>query len=654
MTLPLTDKYAAMSTEELLAKSHELSAEANKKWLNDNAAEADWVTQESARRNAAGSFDSVVKPAVDDYAKQAEADAGPDPKSVSESIAEFRTMLNGMFSPTAVAANASPGAVPQFVAGNRLSGGIGVTPMNFFELSAKPGAAKTPFGEFDCQRNIFQALAGAVGQVALSALSNYAKALQGILMSMEFLIKSVEGIKEAIQNLSVQSLLAILISQDLILQQIISVVSQMNSILGSIEDKDYSVIHVVLLRREQVRLEQAISKLNIQKALLLARNPFDYDLWSSAQKDVEATAKAFCGFDLEAGVSLKLIQILGLRAYLQVLLKLLKRQNDLRSGLETSLLNFSNNFEAATQLDNLYVPIVGMIKCRLEVILEAMESSIKKNEILAFLVKEKFWCLELMAISAFMKFSGKAKLPDLLNAGTGMTAIQDASNAVLGFLQDQRSALMTTSRVAEVLDLGNAYVALTGDKLKSNTDSVAIISLGEAVIGACNDSRANGSIFGGLLGAFSSSVATGAAVAVAAVGGLMEFASDQNLDSFVDNIKKGKIGEALGVDQFTSSLSAQAGSVLGRAASTINGAPDSVSNELSQASTAFIDEARSLGLISELDNQYADKRAEELRDEVNRRKDGHQAITAAAEPTTPDIDSELSFDEIENLFDLPN
>jgi len=636
--LPLSELQKKLPLEDALGLAVDKNKKLNEQFLKDKSGEVKYAEIIAERKDAAGSWDYVASPSIKQFSKDAATEYGSDKKSLSNSIANYRSMLTSMFSGDALSANYIPYETPPFISIDRLTGSMGVAPPSLFEQSRNYGTFKTSEGEFDCKRNIFQATAAAVGQVAVSAVSNQLKALQGLAMSMEFLMKSVENIKSAVMNLAVQDLLALLISQKLILQQIISVVKQINEIAMKLEDTDYSVIHLILVRREQVRLQDAIDKLDDLKTKLIFGADFDYDLWDSAKADIKTTEDDFCG-GVEAGVSLRLIQMVGLRMYLAVLFRILARQQAIRDSLEEALLGFSKEFELATQFENLYIPIVEAIKCRLEAILADMESTAEKNQILSFLIKEKIWCVELKAIRAFMNFSTKAKLPTALDKISDNATLQTAADAVMGFLNDQISGLQRGSG-QEVLEYGVLYLAAVDRKLKSDIDPRFVTQVGADVINAAETAMANSTALGGVLGGFSGAVGAVALGAVAAVEGLMSFAADQSLTSFVDAIKAGKLSEAFGIDAFTKSIEGQVSNLtaqISKLASEKN-VSRAVKDELDAAAKTFQDEARNLSLMSELEHGYADKHLKDSVDvEYRKRKQQEAAYKKAAETLAPGL-----------------
>ena len=636
--LPLSTNYPGMSTGELVQAAADKSKQLNESWVKENVGEVEYAQITNERMKSAGSWELTADPALQEFSKSASSEYGLDKNSVSGSIAGFRSMLTSTFSGVSVPANYAPSINPSFVSIDRISGAMGVAPTSILEQSRNYGVFKTPQGAFDCQRNIFQATAAAVGQVALSAVSNQLRGIQAVAMSVEFLMKSVTDIKSAIMDMSVQNLLSIIVSQDLILDQIISVTKNINELVSKIEDTDYSIVHLIVVRRDQIRLQQAVDKLDVLKLRLLYGADFDYVLWDSAREDVKVTEADFCG-GVEAGISFKMIQLVGLRAYLAILLRILARQQEQRDALENALQGFSDDFDAATQLDNLYVPIVEAVKCRLEAILEDMEATAAKNQILSFLIKEKLWCLELKVISAFMKFTSKNKFPETLNKISGTSAIQDAADKVLGFLADKLNNIRQAS-AESVLYYGAQYLSLLDRKMQYDIDPRFITSVGDNLISAAMEAKSGGSVFGGLLNGFSGSVATSAAVAVTAVAGLMEFAKEQNLSSFSDAIGKGKITEAFGLDSFTASIQGQAGSITAQLASVANSSnlSNTAVSELNAASQTFQDEARNLSLTSSLETDYAENHmVDKVEVQYREAQSRHNSILNAGQQLVPGI-----------------
>lgn len=606
MVQPLSSKFSAMSVDELVAKATETSAKVNQKIYTDKVVEVQVSEDIASKTQAPGAWDSVAQPQLDDYVKNVKLEFGPDLQSAKYSSSHFKSLLNSSFNPQTSLGKFAPSFNPPFKSVGSAVGLSTFPNISIMDQVPNYGSFKTPMGSFDCQRNIFQATAAAIGNVAMGAVSNHLKAFQAVCMSAEFLLKSVSDIKSAMMNLSVQDLLALLVSQDNVLKQIISVTKRINDVLASMDENDYAIVHLTLIRREQIRLQQAISKLTSLKTELLFGRSFDYELWESARQDIEATDKQFCGFP-ELGLSIKPIILVGLVLYLESLLKILARQQAMRDALVSNLANFGNNFAEATQFDNLYVPIIDAIKCRLERILEDMESTLARQKIIEFLIKEKLWCLELMAISAFMKFAGKARLPDLINKFSGTDALNSAADAVLNFLINQINNI-EKSNVRSVLSLGQEYVSLINAKLQYNIEVDPIIGVGEGLISEAEAAITDGSLFGGLLNGFSNSVVADAATAVAAVAGLVEFAEQFNLTSFVDSLKMGDILGAFSIDGFTATLEGQASVVSGQLAILASRSPvsDKSIDTFERTTINYQESARNYGLLVDLTNNYAE------------------------------------------------
>ena len=606
MVQPLSTTLSKLAVDDLLAKSVELSTRANRGDFQDREVEVRYCEQLTDDWQAAGSWDAVTQPQLAVYASDAKAEFDADTASARATTAHFKAMMMSSFNPQTISARYSPPIVPTFRSMDGISSGIRLPPTGIMEQAPHYGASKTPLGEFDCQRNIFQAAASAVGQVALGAVSNHMKALQAVSMSAEFLLKSVSDIKSAFLSLSARELLALVASQDVVLAQVISVTKRINDVVASMSRTDYAIVHFTLLRREQIRLDQAISKLTVLKTDLLYGQAFDYELWESARQDINATDKEFCGFP-ELNLSIKPIILVGLYLYLESLLKILARQQAMRDALEANLINFGNAFDQATRFDNLYIPIIDAIKCRLERIVSDMEATLEKNRIIDFLVKEKLWCLELMAISAFMKFAGKARLPDVVNTISGTTALNNAAIAVLDFVKDQINSLEAAS-VRSVIATGFAFLGLIDAKLKVNLPAPPIIATGEDLIAQCERVASSNGLLGGLLGGFVGTVAAVAAIALSAVDGLLEFAESVNLTSFSDALKIGDIKQAFSVDSFTATIQGQASVISAQLSLLSSNEPVS---EKSKATfdlytTKYREDARSAALLAELSMDFSE------------------------------------------------
>lgn len=644
---PLSTKYANLSADELVAQATEKSADFNRKLYEDKSTEVQNSEDLAAAAQAPGAWDSVAGPQVGNYVNEVKLEFGPDLQSAATSASHFKSLLNSSFNPQTSLAKFSPSFNPRFSSLESSLGRARFPSIPIMDQVQNYGSFKTPTGELNCQRNVFQALAAAVGNVAVGAVSNYSKAFQAVCMSSEFLLKSVSDMKSAFMNMSVQELLAVVVSQDNVLKQIVSVTKRINDVLASMDENDYAIIHLTLIRREQIRLQQAISKLEQLEIDLLFGQSFDYELWESARQDIEATDKQFCGFP-ELGLSVKPIILVGLVLYLESLLKILARQQALRDALFQNLNNFGNKFAQATQFENLYLPIIEAIKCRLERILEDMDATLAKNKIIDFLIKEKLWCLELMAISAFMKFAGKAKLPEVINKFSGTDALNSAAEAVLNAIAKQLVDI-EKSDVRGVIDTGRSFIALINLKLQSNIIVDPIIGTGESLIAEAELAMTNGSAFGGLLNGFSNSVAANAATAVAAVAGLVEFADQFNISAFSDLLKKGDILGAFSIDGLTGSLESQASVVTGRLAVIANrgGASDFSIAVFENSAIQYQESARNYGLMVDMVNNYAENNLVDVVEiQMPNSLDNHRDLIAAGQEISSSVTADPSISSV--------
>lgn len=595
--------------EDLLDRVQRKTKAAVEERLSAIEAEAKFAEEAVKREEAAGFWNEfVAEPLAEAGAEFLETFAG-DPESVSEAKANLESLIHSFFDPATVLADLTSGVVPKdTISLDRFFGDVQF-PASLIERTENYAGRKSTNSSRECQRGVIQATMATAGQVAAGAIGNAARALKSVQTSLAFVMDNLDDVGAALMQMPVQDLLAIVGSQDLVLSQIKSTVKSINDIIRDMDEEDYSFDHILTIRQEQSRLEGAKTKLSALEARLFAGASFNQALWDGAQADIKTSADVLCGIGIDEllfGLTLKPFKLLALVNYLETLCKILNRQQAQRDRLEGFLSEFQAQFEATAQFENLFLPIINQIQCRLTRIIEDMDSTVAKNQFFRFLLKEKQWCLELLAIYHAMKLSSKLNLPNNINKFTGTQAIQDAADAVVGFLRDAEFNI-EQANAAGVIESCSVFSALVRRKMVRNIPSAPVVVEGEELIAEIELVQGQGGIFGGLLNVFDSSVATGAAAAITAVAGLLEFAEERNLTSFTEAIAEGNVTEAFGLDALTTSLEGQISSL---AACIIDytrgtGGNPLVEAEMLAVGEVFRDEARSLGLLDSLLHDYA-------------------------------------------------
>lgn len=629
-----SSSYDAMSTEELLRTAQRKNRALTEERLAAAEAEAKMAEREAKRQETGGFWDLFVGASLEEVGADFLSTFGGDEASVSTALANYEALVHGMFDPEALLAGYSAGVVPGDVVSLDRQFGDAAAPASLIERTIDP-SRKDQYGVRACQRGLIQATAAAGARVVAGAVGNAVRAVKTVQTSLGFLREAVPDLAAGMMNLPTQSLLAILGSQDLILRRIVDVTRKINAVVADMGETDYPADHVELVRRQQLRLQDADDKLAALEARLLAGAAFNQPLWDGAKRDIDEAAQALCTFDLKiliGGITFKPFVLVGLVLYLETLLRVLRRQQAARALLSGFLGGFETAFLEELRFDNLFLPVIDLVRCRLKRIVEDMDATIGVNRFLHYLLKEKQWCLELKALSAMMRLSDKLRLPENLNVFLGTKALDDAAQAVFDFLGSQQRKLADAS-VDEVLRLGFAFVSVCRRKATTNLPSAAVVSLGLDLIRTAEACIGTAGPYGGVLNAFSGSAVVYAASAILVVGQVMEFAEERKLTGFTAALQQGDLCSAFGLDGLTASLEGQLTALV---AKTIEITRSTGGNPVAEAELAvvqalFQDEARNLGLVDSLLNDNGSAHIEErLEVDAPRYKESEARLQRAA------------------------
>lgn len=643
MVEPLSQRFCELSSGEALARIQEKNRALVEERLSKIDTESQFAEERSKREESGGFWQEFVEEPLEEVGREFIEAFGGDEKSVGEAKANLESLIHSLFDPEALLAGITSGIMPPEVVSLDRYFGDAAFPASIVERVTNLGGLKDPNAPEPCQRGVVQATVATAAKVVAGAVGNAARALKTVQTSIGFITEGIESAGAALMDLSVQDLLAVVGSQSFVIDQIISVTREINDIVDGMDEEDYPADHITIIRREQSRLQQADLQLQALEARLLAGARFSQPLWDSARENVDEARKKLCTFDLDVlvgGLTLKPLRLIGLVTYLETLCSILRRQQRQRERVQGFLLDFDRQFNESARFDNLFVPVIDQIRCRLRKIIEDMDSTIAKNRFLRYLIKEKQWCLELLVIKSVMDFAKKLDLPENINKFTGTKAIVDAAEAVNDFVADQlRDARKVSAN--QLLLICDSYVESVRRKAVRNVPSEAVVAEGEQLIKQAQLTKDEGNVFGGLLNGFSGSVAAHAATAVAAIGAIMEFAEERNLTGFVEAIREGNVTEAFGIDALTTSLEGQLTQLV---ACTVAIARESGGNPVAEAelllvNEVFRDEARSLGLLDELLHNYAENHIEDqVEAEAAKLKENEARIQRAAEALGESVD----------------
>lgn len=644
MTRPLSEQICDLSSGEALARLQEKNRVLVEERLSKVDVEAQFSEEIAKREETAGFWQEFVEEPLDEAGQEFIEAFGGDEKSVAEAKANLESLIHSFFDPESLLANLSAGILPPDVVSLDRFFGDAAFPASIIERVPNLGGAKNAFAPEPCQRGVVQSTLSTVGRVAAGAVGNAARAVKTIETSIGFLKEKFEELGPALMDMPVQNLLAVVGSQDIVIDQIISVTREIIETVDGMDADDYPADHIALVRREQSRLRQADNQLAALEARLFAGADFSQPLWDSARDNVRDASKALCGFDVDqliGGLTLKPFKLIGLVTYLETLCAILRRTQKQRERVQGFLADFEDQFIETARFDNLFVPIIDQIRCRVRKILEDMDATVAKNQFIRYLIKEKQWCLELLAIKAAMDFSNKIDLPDAVNKFTGTKAIMDAAEAVVDFTRDLNQQANEQS-VNQLLLICESFTRNVRTKATRNVPFVAIVAEGEQLIKQAELCRVEGSFFGGLLNGLGGEIATYAGAAITAIQVIMEFAEERNLSSFTEAIAEGNLTEAFGIDALTATIEGQLTQLVACivALSREGGGNPIAEAELLIVNEVFQDDARSLGLLDRLLHDYADAHVEEqLEVQAAKLKENEARIQRAAAALGETVDS---------------
>lgn len=408
--------------------------------------------------------------------------------------------------------------------------------------------AKSALSASECNNTIIGATLGTVTKILADAVSNQVQAVFALSTSFSLLVSQVEGLGSALLNMPVQNLLSVLVSRDLIIDRVIKVARSLESIASDMSEKDYPYDHAYWLRIEQDKLKSAETSLGMIQATLEAGGKFRYDLWADAEREIDSAAEAFCGMNIDKilyGLSLRPLGLLGLSQYLKTLISVLKRQQQIRNLLINSIVTFNKEFFKLTRFDNLFVPIVKMIRCRLVDIDKQIDAAIKKNQFFYYTIKEKEWCIYLKGITALMRASSRMNLPETINRFMGTEILQKAAGDVIDTLNKATVESINNS-FNTLVSLSEEMVSAAKRKSAVNVSPIYIQQLADAIAFEGELLKKADDPVSKILDFFGNLVPAEAFEAVLILNQLMSFAAENNLKKFAKELEKGNWEDALG------------------------------------------------------------------------------------------------------------
>lgn len=627
MSLPLSQEQSSASPEDLIKAIQEKTKEYVEQRSKEVKVEIDIVEKAAKSEETGGFWDEFIADPLAELGAEYEAAFG-DLKSVSEAKANFESLVHSVMDPAATLANSVSGILdPSLIDVNRIISDP-TQAASVIERVPNLGGGKSALSGQMCQQSLIQSVATTAASVLTTAISNVARAVKTVHSSVSFLQSSTEDLGPALMNIAVQNFSSLLINQDVLLDQIAGVISDIVGTLDGMDEDDYLTDHVTLIRTQQLQVQSAEQDLIATRAQLLHGGDLNKTRWVAARSKLREASDELCG--LKLGISGKPLVLYGYATYLDYLIDVLERQVSLTGGISDNIRNFRSNFIASTTFDSLFTPIVDQIACRVRKVIEDMDATLAKNQFIRYLVKEKQWCLELMAIAAVMKFADKMNIDSALSKFSGTDALEDAADAVGDALGDAASKT-DDSAVINLIPSLRLYSSRIKRKASTNISSSALIEQGEILLANIEAAKNNNSSLLGITGEFTTKVVLFGGAAITAVSTLMDFAADRNVSSFVDALSNGDIVKALQLDALTGSVEGQLANLTAQLTPAVEAADISL-NDLEIVSQEYQEQLRSVNLADSLQHGFADAHLKDLKEnELTRLKAVDEAVQRLAE-----------------------
>jgi len=141
---------------------------------------------------------------------------------------------------------------------------------------------------------------------------------------------------------------------------------------------------------------------------------------------------------------------------------------------------FETNFtQQSPGIDALYGPILSLIRCRIQRTAQDMSSTLDKDQLFTFLLKEKQWYVEmLLTLQIFKTLEYFNKIKDALGSLDIMKALNFQVDLDNGSISTSYSGQVTAETVVEDL---RRYLSLVKKKINNNLPAVVVTAQGEVV-----------------------------------------------------------------------------------------------------------------------------------------------------------------------------
>jgi len=268
--------------------------------------------------------------------------------------------------------------------------------------------------------------------------------------------------------------------QNLLLKQIEDEIVNINDAMAKLTASDYVLNHRTVISASIDELRLADNILRAQIDNVLRKFPLNMNGYENARKHIDNVRDILCGIDLSdifgGLLSLDILKIAARLIYLEQLLVLLDKSDQETQRILLNLGSFNTAFEDLTFFDDLFIPVLQLIRCRLGVVMADMQATINTNKLFTFIIKEKAWCLELSIVSAIMRAAKVFKI-DINKTPLAVTGLSDVFNDLFLTVKDQNFGVTIQS----IQNAAQQYIRNVRYKMSYNVPVRTIQSRGELV-----------------------------------------------------------------------------------------------------------------------------------------------------------------------------
>jgi len=442
---------------------------------------------------------------------------------------------------------------------------------------------------------IVQGIVGIQGR-KLHALYKSATATFGMLLEADPTLGPAVFI-QALKNYLIKSTV-----QNLLLEQIQDEIKQINEEIAKLTDDDYIVNHKTVLSDSINELRLADNILRAQLDNVLRKFPINMKGYAAAQQHIDNVRDVLCGIDLKdifgGYLSVGVLKVSARLIYLQELLRLLDVSDQETQRILLNLGSFETAYENVTFFDDLFVPVLQMLRCRLSVVMSDMKATIDKNKLASFIVKEKEWCLELAILSSIMN-AAKVFDIDTSKGPLSVDGLIDPLNDLFLTVKNQNFNVTIPS----ILGAADAYIRNVQYKLSFNAPVRPVQTRGELVIKLATQRIIENKAFGVMSNQQTLLVQGSILSGLTILSKYMQ--SLKNIDSLgtaIVQLEEGNLGGLLKGDFLSDTLSSVFGKVLGELETSLINAGCSlqtVGTKTLQGYQVFEDTTRADALFNE-------------------------------------------------------